>query len=140
MGPNADERHFIWQAPVADSIKRFNKQQQQQRYRDQQEISTLSSRHGTDTGTGEMTFMSTDASFVDSASMRATPKRSGPVTPAPSSSRSSVPPSTRGTLPVRGGRGGFGRGAAGVGAGAGAGIGRGGRGSGLVRPSGRGVR
>jgi DASH complex subunit DAM1 len=118
----------LLQAPVADSIKRFNKQQ---RYRDQQDMSTLLSRQGTDM---EMTFMSTDGSFVDSASMRATPKRSGPVTPAPSS-RSSVP-STRGFLPVRGGRGGFGRGVAGADAGAG----RGARGSGLARPRGRGIR
>ena len=127
-GPGTVLTRGFGQAPTADSIKRFNKQQ---RYRDQQEMSTLSSRHGTDT---EMTFMSTDASFMDSASMRATPKRSGLMTPAPSS-RSSVP-STRGSLSVRGGRGAVGRG----GGGGGGGVARGVRGSGLARPRERGFR
>lgn len=114
------------QAPIAESIKRY-----QRRQRDTEEESTIiqtSTSGASKTVDAETTFMTADTSF---ASMRATPRRKSiappPTTPGTTSSMSKGGAlSTRGGggIPPRGGRG----------------VARGSRASSLPRGRGRGVR
>lgn len=113
------------EAPMADSIKRFQKQQRQREAYD----ASSSLHSGTATKSdADTTFMTTDSSFVGKSSISATPRRKtvgSQGTPATTvASRSSMAPSTRGSSAARGGRG----------------AGRVARGSALPRGRGRGVK
>ena len=113
------------EAPTADSIKRFRKQQRQRETQD-----ALASLHsGTATKSdADTTFMTTESSFVGKSSITATPRRKtvgGQGTPGTTvTSRPSMVPSTRGSSAARGGRG----------------ASRGARGSALPRGRGRGIK
>ena len=109
---------------MADSIKRFNKQQRQ---RDAMDMSTLSSSLDYKNSADPDTTVMTENTFTDTASMRATPKRTA-LTPGGNTSKSSIQ-LARGQSGV--GRGGAGRGPRGA---------SGTRGSALPRGRGRGIR
>ena len=115
------------QAPLAESIKRHQKQQRQ---RDMLDMSSTALHSGSTAARmtdGDTTTMTADGTFADSASMRATPRRrtmNAPVTPvAVPTNKSRIPPVAKDS-------------SSGVGRGRGAG--RGARGSGLPRGRGRG--
>lgn len=110
---------------MADSIKRFQKQQRQREAHD----ASASLHSGTATKSdADTTFMTTDSSFVGKSSITATPRRKtvgGQGTPGTTmTSRSSMALSTRGASTAREGRG----------------AGRGSRGSALPRGRSRGVK
>lgn len=116
------------QAPLPESIKRFQKRQRAQAGEAVDDTTILTSNTGGDSKTGEpeTTFIAGDVSF---ASLKATPRRKtmgSTVTPSTTSTakQSTTSSSTRGGIPARAGRG----------------IGRGGRGSGLPRGRGRGTK
>jgi DASH complex subunit DAM1 len=94
------------EAPVADSIKRYQKQQRQREAQD----ASASLQSGTVSKSDvDTTFMTMDSSFAGKSSMTATPRRKtvgGQGTPGTTmTSRSSMAPSTRGSSTARGARG-----------------------------------
>ena len=110
------------QAPISESIKRFQKRQGQG-IADDQSIMQNNAGDGR-LGEGEATFMTTDASFT---SLKATPRRK---TTGPSITPSTASTSKQSAAPRRGGNAGR----------ASRGTGRGSRGSGLPRGRGRGTK
>ncbi len=94
------------EAPMADSIKRF---QQSQRQREAYDVSTSLQSATVSKSDADTTFMTTDSSFVGKTSMTATPRRktvgNQGMAGASTTSRPSMAPSTRGSSTARGGRG-----------------------------------
>ena len=94
------------EAPMTDSIKRFQKQQRQ---REAYDTSTSLQGGMASKSDADTTFMTTDSSFVGKTSMTTTPRRKtmgNQSTPGTTmTSRSSIAQSTRGLSASRGGRG-----------------------------------
>jgi DASH complex subunit DAM1 len=94
------------EAPMADSIRRFQKQQRQ---REAHDASTSMQSGTASKSDADTTFMTTDSSFVGKTSMTATPMRktvgNQSIPGTTMTSRSSTAPSTRGSSTARGSRG-----------------------------------
>lgn len=121
----SDHKRVFFQAPLPESIKRYQKRQRAQEG-GVVDDTTILTGGDSKTGEAETTIMAGDASF---ASLKATPRRKtvgSSVTPSTASTakQSTTSSSTRGGIPSRAGRG----------------ASRGGRGSGLPRGRGRGIK